>query len=202
MDGSIVTCEVEAQVDLPAKDSRLYGETRFAIAWLVWGTYLTTGPAAGSSCIGLLITCVLGIGGLMAAAMWVLRCGEALCMGRRGLASFRLDPRRWITTPTLLLLFLLLLQTQVLLRLRLAISESALVSHVESPFTPATSGWVGLFRIDHTRHEEGIVWLSMGGFMFNDAGLLYVPDGRDPPTFSGLSCSHVAERWWRYYLRD
>ena len=170
------------------------GRLDHVLALLWFGGFVV---AASNVVMGLLPFLALAASGLVLAGIWGLRAVWWALIGfpaRLGRRRRPLDRLAWLVLPAALALAIGLARLEVPLRIRFALSESALRA-VGEP------GRAGLFRVERILREDGLALLTTGTSFLDEYGLVRIPGG-EPPESLVRDYRHLKGEWWAYVIRN
>lgn len=153
-------------------------------------------PLLGSLCLWL----VLG-------AWWAIRAlllAQSILTSRENAYEFPHDWRGWLWGPAVVAVVIALLLVRAPLLLRFGLSRSAFerVASDRSSIHRAMQGtWIGLYPVHRVWHEDGRVYFTTGGFLFDEDGFVYAPDG-PPPNAWPMSTYPLGGTWHAFHRAD
>ena len=167
-------------------------EQAASVAWLLGATWCFFTNILADPSASLLFAAT----GLLLGISWLVRLGVMRARPRTGVEA--------VAAPAAALLGLLLLSADLDFRIRLSLSEPALLADARGA---QPGSWrahdpgghrVGRFSVLYTEEQGGCVLWTTGGFLLTQEGPAYYP-GRTPPRLGGrYGFWHFWGPWWKF----
>jgi hypothetical protein len=160
----------------PSSGSKAFGTLAFAAlawAWLFFALLFLTDVSPGLAGVVLFFT-------------WYGLAITWLALPLVGSLDSRAARHWWLTAGVAGCLGLVLAFTDIGLIARVAVCRPSLEAYA-ARVAPGTSDalheprWVGLFRVDGTKEEDGVVVLYTSHGFLDRYGLVFTPSGKEPP---------------------
>lgn len=150
----------------------------------------------GSLCLWLLI------GGWWAVRFLMLM--QSIVRSREDAYEFRHGWKGWFVAPGVVVLTLALLLVRAPLLLRFGLSRGAFERAAAAQLRGdrvAPHSWIGLYGVRFTGKDDGRVYFTTGGWIFDEDGFVFAPDG-PPPNAWPLSTRPLGGAWHTFHRAD